>query len=142
MTTRTVKHQKNGTALLDEPIIHEPIIEELVPETQPDDAALVEVEVGERASNNQQGTQQFVTFMAGNEVFAADMSPVKEIIRVPEVVRVPLAPSALEGLARFCLLFRCAGSSAFPSSNTTTRPAPWLWTSVSRWVLWSTAYRA
>ena len=99
MTTRTVKHQKNGTALLDEPIIHEPIIEELVPETQPNDAALVEVEVGERASNNQQGTQQFVTFMAGNEVFAADMSPVKEIIRVPEVVRVPLAPSALEGLA-------------------------------------------
>jgi purine-binding chemotaxis protein CheW len=94
-----VKHQKNGTALLDEPIIHEPIIEELVPETQPNDAALVEVEVGERASNNQQGTQQFVTFMAGNEVFAADMSPVKEIIRVPEVVRVPLAPSALEGLA-------------------------------------------
>jgi purine-binding chemotaxis protein CheW len=99
MTTRTVKHQKNGTALLDEPIIHEPIIEELVPETQPNEAALVEVEVGERASNNQQGTQQFVTFMAGNEVFAADMSPVKEIIRVPEVVRVPLAPSALEGLA-------------------------------------------
>ena len=44
-------------------------------------------------------TQQFVTFVAGNEVFAAEMSPVKEIIRVPEVVRVPLAPPALEGLA-------------------------------------------
>ena len=44
-------------------------------------------------------TQQFVTFLSGNEVFAADMTPVKEIIRVPEVVRVPLAPSALEGLA-------------------------------------------
>jgi len=27
------------------------------------------------------------------------MSPVKEIIRVPQVVRVPLAPAALEGLA-------------------------------------------
>jgi purine-binding chemotaxis protein CheW len=40
-----------------------------------------------------------VTFIAGEEVFAADMSPVKEIIRVPEVVRVPLAPAALEGLA-------------------------------------------
>jgi purine-binding chemotaxis protein CheW len=37
--------------------------------------------------------------MAGDEVFAADMSPVKEIIRVPEVVRVPMAPAALEGLA-------------------------------------------
>ena len=47
----------------------------------------------------QQGTQQFVTFIAGDEVFAADMAPVKEIIRVPEVVRVPLAPAALEGLA-------------------------------------------
>jgi purine-binding chemotaxis protein CheW len=40
-----------------------------------------------------------VTFIAGDEVFAADMTPVKEIIRVPEVVRVPLAPAALEGLA-------------------------------------------
>jgi purine-binding chemotaxis protein CheW len=49
--------------------------------------------------NTQRGTQQFVTFMAGDEVFAADMSPVKEIIRVPEVVRVPMAPAALEGLA-------------------------------------------
>jgi purine-binding chemotaxis protein CheW len=37
--------------------------------------------------------------MAGDEVFAADMVPVKEIIRVPDVVRVPLAPAALEGLA-------------------------------------------
>ena len=44
-------------------------------------------------------TRQFVTFLAGNEVFAVDMSPVQEIIRVPEVVRVPLAPAALDGLA-------------------------------------------
>ncbi|MGD0789541.1 MAG: chemotaxis protein CheW [Terracidiphilus sp.] len=67
--------------------------------TQPEDAAsdLIESEV--RASTTQQGTQQFVVFIAGNEVFAADMVPVKEIIRVPEVVRVPLAPPALEGLA-------------------------------------------
>jgi len=43
--------------------------------------------------------RQFVTFFAGNEVFAVDMEPVQEIIRVPEVVRVPLAPSTLEGLA-------------------------------------------
>jgi len=45
------------------------------------------------------GVQQFVTFFSGSEVFAADMAPVKEIIRVPEVVRVPLAPAGLEGLA-------------------------------------------
>ena len=44
-------------------------------------------------------TRQFVTFFAGNEVFAVDMAPVQEIIRVPEVVRVPLAPSVLDGLA-------------------------------------------
>lgn len=43
--------------------------------------------------------RQFVTFMVGNEVFAVDMAPVQEIIRVPEAVRVPLAPAALEGLA-------------------------------------------
>ena len=43
--------------------------------------------------------RQFVTFIAGNEVFAVDMAPVQEIIRVPEVVRVPLAPPALDGLA-------------------------------------------
>lgn len=43
--------------------------------------------------------RQFVTFVAGDEVFAVDMAPVQEIIRVPEVVRVPLAPVTLEGLA-------------------------------------------
>jgi purine-binding chemotaxis protein CheW len=43
--------------------------------------------------------RQFVTFVAGNEVFAVDMAPVQEIIRVPEVVRVPLAPATLDGLA-------------------------------------------
>jgi purine-binding chemotaxis protein CheW len=108
MTTRTSKQHRGGTALLEEPIIPEPIIEELAPEIQVAEAPIErdkaeEDQVEERASNTQQGTQQgtqqFVTFMAGDEVFAADMSPVKEIIRVPEVVRVPLAPSALEGLA-------------------------------------------
>jgi purine-binding chemotaxis protein CheW len=43
--------------------------------------------------------RQFVTFIAGDEVFAVDMAPVQEIIRVPEVVRVPLAPHTLEGLS-------------------------------------------
>jgi len=44
-------------------------------------------------------TRQFVTFFAGEEVFAVDMAPVQEIIRLPDVVRVPLAPAALDGLA-------------------------------------------
>jgi purine-binding chemotaxis protein CheW len=44
-------------------------------------------------------TRQFVTFISCDEVFAVDMAPVQEIIRVPEVVRVPLAPATLDGLA-------------------------------------------
>lgn len=43
--------------------------------------------------------RQFVTFVVGDEVFAVDMAPVQEIIRVPDVVRVPLAPPTLDGLA-------------------------------------------
>jgi purine-binding chemotaxis protein CheW len=44
-------------------------------------------------------TRQYVTFMSGDEVFAVEMAPVQEIIRVPAVVRVPLSPHTLEGLA-------------------------------------------
>jgi purine-binding chemotaxis protein CheW len=44
-------------------------------------------------------TRQFVTFIICDEVFAVDMAPVQEIIRVPDVVRVPLAPRTLDGLA-------------------------------------------
>ena len=42
---------------------------------------------------------QFVTFNVAGEMFAVPMAPVQEIIRVPEVARLPLAPSALDGLA-------------------------------------------
>lgn len=57
--------------------------------------------VGEDEALQEQAsdTRQFVTFLAGNEVFAVDMAPVQEIIRVPQVVRVPLAPPTLDGLA-------------------------------------------
>jgi purine-binding chemotaxis protein CheW len=44
-------------------------------------------------------TSQFVTFQVGDEIFAVDMLPVQEIIRLPDVVKVPLAPSCLDGLA-------------------------------------------
>jgi len=44
-------------------------------------------------------SHQFVTFLVGGEVFAVDMAPVQEIIRLPDLVRVPLAPPALLGLA-------------------------------------------
>lgn len=51
------------------------------------------------ASEGQSDTRQFVTFIVGSEVFAVDMAPVQEIIRVPDVVKVPLAPRTLDGLA-------------------------------------------
>jgi purine-binding chemotaxis protein CheW len=47
----------------------------------------------------QSDIRQFVTFIVGTEVFAVDMAPVQEIIRVPDVVKVPLAPRTLDGLA-------------------------------------------
>ncbi len=53
----------------------------------------------EAAEEAGSGTRQFVVFVVGEEVFAVDMAPVQEIIRVPEIVRVPLAPASLEGLA-------------------------------------------
>ena len=100
--TRTSKQRTDGVALLEETTL-----EERVPDFQLEKAPADEIAAEQRASQSTQvtqqtttqGTQQFVTFMAGDEVFAADMSPVKEIIRVPEVVRVPMAPAALEGLA-------------------------------------------
>ncbi|WPL15929.1 Chemotaxis protein CheW [Thiorhodovibrio winogradskyi] len=48
---------------------------------------------------NDSDIRQFVIFLCGEEIFAVDMTPVQEIIRVPDVVRVPLAPPTLEGLA-------------------------------------------
>ncbi len=113
MTTKSSKHHGNGAVLLEDSPLDEraPAIEpdgagadenpivERAPAIQPAEAAVEENKIDETASRTQQGTQQFVTFIAGDEVFAADMVPVKEIIRVPQVVRVPLAPPALEGLA-------------------------------------------
>jgi purine-binding chemotaxis protein CheW len=54
---------------------------------------------GDGLEELESNTRQFVTFIAGGEVFAVDMAPVQEIIRLPEVVRVPLAPATLDGLA-------------------------------------------
>lgn len=42
---------------------------------------------------------QFVTFSLAGELFAVPMGPVQEIIRVPEVARMPLTPTALDGLS-------------------------------------------
>ncbi len=42
---------------------------------------------------------QFVSFELAGEKFAVPMAPVQEIIRLPDVARLPLAPPALLGLA-------------------------------------------
>jgi hypothetical protein len=80
MTTRTVKHRNNGAAVLEETIPEDRALD-----IQLDGVAGEEnggenlaAEPGPRSQQStQQGTQQFVTFMAGDEVFAADMVPVK-----------------------------------------------------------------
>ncbi len=51
------------------------------------------------ATDSRVETQQFVTFIVGDEVFGVSMAPVQEIIRMPDIVRVPLAPRSLNGLA-------------------------------------------
>lgn len=45
------------------------------------------------------GTNEYVTFRMHEETFAFPMERVREIIRVPETVRVPLTPPSLLGLA-------------------------------------------
>ncbi|MBV5310918.1 chemotaxis protein CheW [Chromatium okenii] len=59
----------------------------------------VESQRDNAAPEREADIRQFVIFMCDSEVFAVDMTPVQEIIRVPDVVRVPLAPATLEGLA-------------------------------------------
>ncbi len=54
---------------------------------------------GPAASGATVAERQFVTFKLAGETFAVPMAPVQEIIRVPEVARMALAPPALDGLA-------------------------------------------
>ncbi len=43
--------------------------------------------------------RQFVTFRIGPDLFGVPLGEVQEIIRVPTLVQVPLAPASLEGVA-------------------------------------------
>ncbi|CAH2601429.1 Positive regulator of CheA protein activity (CheW) [Rhodovastum atsumiense] len=43
--------------------------------------------------------RQFVTFWVDGEMFGVPLAEVQEIIRMPGVVHVPMAPSSLEGIA-------------------------------------------
>jgi len=52
--------------------------------------------VDEPVSGN---ANQYVTFAVAGEMFAVPIAPVQEIVRMPEVASLPLAPRALDGLA-------------------------------------------
>jgi purine-binding chemotaxis protein CheW len=73
--------------------------------TAPDNGAAPEHEVAvtptsqDDAQYEEPDTSEFVTFAVAAELFAFPLDRVREIIRVPETVRVPLAPASLVGLA-------------------------------------------
>ena len=52
-----------------------------------------------QAAEDGAGGRQFVTFHVFGEVFGVPLGGVQEIIRMPEVVQVPLSPPTLEGIA-------------------------------------------
>ena len=45
------------------------------------------------------GAREFVTFQIMDDVFGVPLDEVQEIIRMPDLVQVPLSPPALEGIA-------------------------------------------
>ena len=56
-------------------------------------------EVIENNDNATETESQFVSFLLGEERFAFNMLTVGEIIRVPTMVKVPLGPPQMLGLA-------------------------------------------
>jgi purine-binding chemotaxis protein CheW len=50
------------------------------------------------ASTQPASPSEFVTFMIGAEAFALQLGQVKEIIRMPALMHLPLAPHSLEGI--------------------------------------------
>lgn len=53
----------------------------------------------EPAAATEAQARQFVTFRIGAELFGVKLAEVQEIIRMPDLVQVPLAPAGLEGIA-------------------------------------------
>lgn len=81
---------------------------------------------GEDARYEELDTSEFVTFSVAEELFAFPMDRVQEIIRVPQTVKVPLAPASLEGLGNLrgrvlpiVSLRRCAGYEAVEEDEAT-----------------------
>jgi purine-binding chemotaxis protein CheW len=70
--------------------------ENMMTNVEPDD---VSVQGATTAQTDEDSTRQFVTFKVGEEVFGLPLVEVQEIIRLPEVTRVPLSSHNLQGLA-------------------------------------------
>ena len=87
---------------------------------------VVEPEAEDQSSGN---TRQFVTFHVDRETYAVPLAEVQEIIRLPEMVEVPLAPRSLAGLANLrgnvLPVQASGGCSTCPTPSTTTPPASW-----------------
>jgi purine-binding chemotaxis protein CheW len=62
-----------------------------------DPVARIEDPAGDGAAGN--NDNQYVTFAVAGEMYAVPIAPVQEIIRMPAVAQLPLAPKTLEGLA-------------------------------------------
>jgi|GEM_PF-24210 len=90
-----LKEQQKEVEHLAPPELHQQKTNEELAEEEQEAADSLTQAFQEEESN----VRQFVTFIVGDEVFAVDMAPVQEIIRMPSVVRVPMAPITLEGLA-------------------------------------------
>lgn len=60
---------------------------------------LLNEDAGADADASDVQANQHVTFSVAGEMFAVPMGPVQEIIRMPEVAQLPLAPAVLDGLA-------------------------------------------
>ena len=63
------------------------------------DPDLSNEDAGPDADASDVQANQYVTFSVAGEMFAVPMGPVQEIIRMPEVAQLPLAPAVLDGLA-------------------------------------------
>ena len=57
------------------------------------------IDIGDDADTGAGNHNQYVTFAVAGEMFAVPIAPVQEIIRMPAVSHLPLAPSTLDGLA-------------------------------------------
>ncbi|CAO3356358.1 chemotaxis protein CheW [Azospirillum melinis] len=69
------------------------------PATPGTDAARGDTSQVDGQVDGQADNRQFVTFTVRGETFAVPLAEVQEIIRLPDMVQVPMSPRSLEGLA-------------------------------------------